>query len=118
MSRPTLYNDATAAAICDAVAAGRSLRALCAADGMPGKTTVFRWLQDRAEFREQYARAKFVAWARYIERLWDFVDDADRAEALAGYPDCEGTRMMARKYFPQPAGRFVDTWTPDKRAGI
>lgn len=100
MSRPTLFTAELASSICDAVDAGSSLRTICARDGMPGKSTVFRWLQARPEFSEQYARAKRVAWARHIERLWDFVDDADRDDMLADYPSCMGGRMMARKYFP------------------
>lgn len=40
------------------ISEGESLRSICADKGMPSKSTVFAWLGDNVEFREQYARAR------------------------------------------------------------
>jgi hypothetical protein len=56
MTRPTSYSQETADAICDHLAEGKSLRRICEGDAMPARTTVFRWLQENAAFRVQYAR--------------------------------------------------------------
>jgi hypothetical protein len=40
------------------IANGESLRAVCAADGLPDKATVMRWLEGDAEFATKYARAR------------------------------------------------------------
>jgi hypothetical protein len=41
--RPSDYTDDIATAICDRLAKGESLRAICATEGMPDKATVLRW---------------------------------------------------------------------------
>jgi disulfide oxidoreductase YuzD len=67
MARPTDFTPALGDRICDQLADGSSLRTICAAEDMPGKTTVFRWLaqaekrdapEQLIEFRDQYARAR------------------------------------------------------------
>jgi hypothetical protein len=57
MGRPTDYTSDLAVLICSLMAEGKSLRSICEQEEMPGKSTVFRWLADRKEFQEQYARA-------------------------------------------------------------
>lgn len=54
------YTDEIADVICERIANGESLKAICAEDGMPSQSMVFRWLADPAkeEFRERYARAR------------------------------------------------------------
>src|SRR5690606_9454335 len=42
--RPSDYNAHIAAEICGRIAEGQSLREICAAEDMPSRTTVFRWL--------------------------------------------------------------------------
>lgn len=58
IGRPTLYCQETADIICERLAEGESLRAICREDAMPAKATVFRWLTLHAEFADQYARAR------------------------------------------------------------
>lgn len=56
---------------------GKSLRSICLQDGMPTKTTVFRWLQDDryAKFRDQYAYAREVQGDGYADETVDIADD-------------------------------------------
>jgi len=56
--RPCEYTVTIGDAICEALAEGESLRAICAADEMPHRATVFRWLYAVPSFRDQYARAR------------------------------------------------------------
>lgn len=61
MPRPTDFSEAIADEICELLADGVSLRAMCADnDRMPHRATIFRWLADpaHAAFRDQYARAR------------------------------------------------------------
>lgn len=44
--------------ICERIAEGESLRAICADDGMPTKSNVFRWLSADGSRADQYARAR------------------------------------------------------------
>ena len=73
--RPSEYSHAVADAICEELANGRSLRAICVDDGMPSKSTVFRWLAANMEFRDQYARAREAQADALADEILDIADD-------------------------------------------
>lgn len=77
--RPSLYSDKLAASICEQLAAGRSLTKICAGPGMPGTTTVFRWIEEKPEFRDRYARAREFQADIYADQIIDIADDAEDA---------------------------------------
>lgn len=52
--RPTDFGPDIADHICSEIASGRSLRSICTDDGMPDKSTVFRWLSKHETFRDLY----------------------------------------------------------------
>lgn len=52
------YSLDTAVAICTLVSDGLTLKDVVAMDGMPGKTTMFKWLAEHEEFANLYARAR------------------------------------------------------------
>lgn len=58
MSRPSTYTQEMADLICERIADGESLRAICADEDAPSKSTVCRWLGQNEQFRDQYARAR------------------------------------------------------------
>ncbi len=74
--RPSLYTEALAAKICRRLAAGKSLRAICEAKGMPSAETVRRWLLDNEDFCAQYGRAREVQADRFAEEILEIADDA------------------------------------------
>jgi hypothetical protein len=49
------YSAEIADTICDRLAGGESLRAICADAGMPDRATVSRWLARYEEFRDLYS---------------------------------------------------------------
>jgi hypothetical protein len=73
--RSSDYTADIAASICIELAAGRSLRAICANDGMPDKATVFRWLAKYDDFRDQYARAREAQADAMLEEIIEIADD-------------------------------------------
>ncbi len=58
MGRPSTYTDEIAAAICERLSAGESLRSILRDEAMPAWGSVWRWLRDKPEFAAQYARAR------------------------------------------------------------
>lgn len=58
MGRPSTYSDDVAATICQRLACGESLRAICLGDDMPDRTTVYDWLFKLPDFASQYTRAR------------------------------------------------------------
>ena len=79
--RPSSYNEAVADEICQRIAEGEGLRAICRDERMPGRRTVLDWLDDdrKGAFRTKYARAR--------EAQADFWDEEMHNEAQAAGPD-------------------------------
>ena len=72
--RPTDYTMDLVDKICERVACGESMRSICRDDSMPVMTTMFRWLRERPEFKQQYEIAKeesAEAWAEDIVYIAD-----------------------------------------------
>lgn len=74
--RPSIYSEDLAFAICQRLAEGESLRSICSAEEMPGKTTILRWLDENAAFRSQYARAREVQADTLADDILEIADDA------------------------------------------
>jgi hypothetical protein len=45
-------------------------------DGMPSISTIFKWLHERAEFSQQYARAKEEAAELFSEDMLEIADSS------------------------------------------
>lgn len=73
--RPSIFSDEIAIAICSRLSDGESLRKICCDDGMPGQTTVYRWLMEREDFREQYACARELQADTLFDEILDIADD-------------------------------------------
>lgn len=75
MARPSSFSQETADAICLRLTEGESLRGICADEGMPAASTVFKWLSERKEFSEQYARAREAQADHLAEEILQIADD-------------------------------------------
>lgn len=91
--RPSSYTPEIVDRICAELACGKSLRSVCKADDMPGLETIFRWMREKPDFREQYAKAKSESADALVEEMLDIADDGrndwmevhDKDGACAGY---------------------------------
>lgn len=83
--------------VCERMAAGEGLDAICARPDMPRAATVYRWLAQSAEFRRRYALARRVLAERWIDQVVDIADrvgpDAKEADLRLGR-----LRIDARKW--------------------
>lgn len=93
--RPTDYTKNMADKICEKIANGRSLRSICAEDGMPPMKTIYRWLEANEEFRHQYARARDKQADYFAEEI---IEIADRAEAESAAVSKAKLQIDARKW--------------------
>lgn len=83
MARPSDFSTEIAEVICERLSDGQSLRTICAADDMPAASTVFRWLQQHSDFREQYVRAREAQADHMAEEILAIADtpqDGERRE--------------------------------------
>lgn len=80
MARPTEYTAEIAATICEQLAAGNSIRMICAKADMPSERSIYRWLaaESHEEFRQQYARAREAQAHRMLDEILEIADDSGR----------------------------------------
>jgi hypothetical protein len=64
--------------ICERIAEGQSLRAICADEALPNKATAFRWLAACPEFRDQYAHAREAQADTFADEIVEIADDGKR----------------------------------------
>lgn len=74
--RPSSYTAEIADAICERLVMGQSLNSICQSDDMPALSTVYKWLRERNEFSENYARAREDQADTYAEEIIDIADDS------------------------------------------
>jgi hypothetical protein len=88
--RPSIYSQAIADEICDRLAAGESLRAICRDDCMPDEKAVRVWaLENREGFYPHYARAREIQAERMAEELLEIADDG-----LNDFKEIDGRQVV------------------------
>ena len=91
--RPSIFSPELAALICERLAAGETLRAICRDEGMPDERTVRRWALDDVEgFSAQYARAREIGYQGMADALTEIADAKD------GDPARDRLRVDTRKW--------------------
>jgi hypothetical protein len=75
--RPSEFSDQIADVICVRIADGEGLRSICQDKAMPDRSTVFRWLAQKREFRDQYARAREAQADLLFDEILEIADNAD-----------------------------------------
>lgn len=80
--RPSDYLVEVADDICSLLAKGESLNSICKKEGFPSRNTVYRWLRENTEFRDNYARATDDRADSIFEEMLDISDNVipDNAE--------------------------------------
>ena len=74
--RPTKYTAGLAEAICERLASGESLRAICRDGTMPAESTVRGWVKDDREgFSAQYMRVRDIGLDAMADELLAIADD-------------------------------------------
>jgi hypothetical protein len=75
--RPSIYSLEVARKICELLSTKlKSLRWICLQPGMPGRTTIYNWLDENPEFREMYTVAREEQLELIAEEMIQIADDA------------------------------------------
>lgn len=101
LGRPSKYTEEKGLAICAEMASGRSLRSICNDEGMPDKTTVFRWLASFPDFHTQYARAQEDRAASFAEEILEIADDTDVVNVQKAKLQIDTRRWLMSKMAPK-----------------
>lgn len=106
VSAATLTPEQKRELICEEIAAGCSLRAVCARPGMPDQRTVRRWLREEPPFRLQYAQAREDQADHYADEIVEISDAAeDPAKARL---QIDARKWVAAKLRPKKYGDKLD----------
>jgi hypothetical protein len=89
--------------ICERIADGESLRAICREDGMPRKASVMRWLAADATLSDQYARAREMQADALFDDCLTIADDTSR-EPNDRRMSFDARKWMAGKLRPKVYG--------------
>lgn len=105
--RPSGYTPEIATEICARIATGsESIRAICADDAMPSTSMVFRWILEKPDFREQYARAREEQTEVYAQDMLDIARNcpADKEAINKARLEIDTMKWIASKLKPKKYG--------------
>jgi hypothetical protein len=99
---PTTYTDELAQYVLSQMAEGKTMRG-CRRDDptFPSATTISRWLDAHADFRERYARARQQQAQAVAERAYDDAMSVTNADANATRLKFDAGRWLAGKLNPR-----------------
>jgi hypothetical protein len=103
------FTDELANRICEQIADGTSLIKICKAEGMPNKSTVLRWLEDKPEFATKYARARELMADHHFDLMQDIADEATPETVQTAKLRLETMRWRVSKLLPKKYGEKVET---------
>lgn len=73
--RPSKYTEVLAARICERLAAGESLRAICRDEDMPDERRVREWALTNRAFSPQYTKAREIGYLGMADETLEIADD-------------------------------------------
>lgn len=88
--RPSSYTAPIGDLLCERIANGEALRTIVLDEGMPAESSVYRWLESDAKFREQYARAREQQADHYAAEILAISDDGSNDWMDTNKPDDPG----------------------------
>jgi hypothetical protein len=103
---PEGYGQDTIETICEMLADGKSLRAICREEGMPSTSTVCKWLAKNPDFAEQYTRARELQADALFD---DILDIADKGLIALDAAEDRRIQIDARKWMAgKLKGKYSD----------
>ncbi|MEJ2816389.1 hypothetical protein [Caulobacter sp. CCG-8] len=121
MGRPSEFSQEIADTICEGIANGDSLRAICESEDMPDRATVFRWLASPRyrDFRDQYACAREFSGDADADDVAHYARQAaeGKIEPAAATAAINGLKWSAGKRRPKVYGEKVALVGGDPEAG-
>ena len=90
------YSPEIAAEICERLAKGESLRAICRDMHMPTEAAVRQWVASDKAFASQYAQAREAGYHAMAEELLEIADDASQDTVYTDNGPKADTEWIAR----------------------
>jgi hypothetical protein len=94
MAKPRPFDQEIADEVCDRITDGESLRKITLDEHMPSPVTIYKWLNENADFVKQYARAR----EEQAETLADEIVEIADGQGENADPQRDRLRVDARKW--------------------
>lgn len=111
MGRPSAYSPKLAREILQRLASGEMLTGILQRKGMPGRSSVYRWMKEKPDFRDNYARAREIGAHSLVEEGLAILDTSTPERARLDNSRANYRRWLARKmnafYGDKPAGELT-----------
>src|SRR5215208_3417574 len=117
MARPTEYSAEVVTSVCHRLAERESLRSICAADDMPNKATVLRWLKLHPEFQDAYATARQLQTELMAEEILEIADDVTGDTILTEQGPRPNAEWIARSKLRVDARKWLMSKLAPKKYG-
>jgi hypothetical protein len=99
------FNPTIAEKVCERIAAGESLRAICGDTRMPGRTTISRWLAENEGFQKAMGLARDMqtdSLADEVLHIADHEPDPHRARIRIDARIWFASKVRPKKYGSKP----------------
>jgi len=118
MGRPSSFTQEIADRICERIAEGEGLRRIVLDEGMPSEKTVYRWLRENGDFRQQYACAREDQAEHFLDEIMEIADDVSR-DTIATEKDGEqpNTEWITRSRLRVDARKWAMSKLAPKKYG-
>lgn len=118
MARHSSYSQSIADEICDRIANGETLRAICREAGMPAWRTVYDWRVSHPQFAARIAQARELGYDAIAEEALDIADTpvegVRREESADGYKEIRDDMLGHRRLQVDTRLKLLAKWAPKK----
>lgn len=119
MGRPSSYTDERADELCTWIAQGNSLRSFCKIHGMEAQT-VYRWMRERPDFQQRYARAHEDRADSLADEMCDIADEVAANGGSIEAVQAARLRIDTRKWIAAKLrpGRWGEVQAPKAQTAV
>jgi len=117
IGRPSGFTEEIADVICERLANGESLRAICRDDGMPSTSMVFRWLGEFSNFRDRYARAREAQADALFDEILEIADETTFDTEITENGSRPNSEWIARSRLRVDARKWMASKLAPKKYG-
>ena len=119
VGRPSSYLAEVAEDICNLLMSGESLLDISKRPGMPAQSTIYKWLNEQAEFSEKYARARETQADYFVDEMIAIADSvvADPAAVAKAKLRIDTRKWSASKLSPRKYGEKITQEITGKNGG-
>lgn len=109
IGRPSEYTTEVADIICGRLAAGESLKKITDCNDMPARPTVYRWIREREEFRNNYVRATEDRADHMFDDMLEIADAGSPEDTQRARLRVDTRKWALSKMIPKKYGEKIET---------